>query len=88
MKYTEIDQNRIIILQKTCNHGALHQTSDGRIDDLSQNENRAACHADRFAKMARLNLENRHCFFSSEKAQKFFRLRRAKSAQKISPAAG
>ena len=26
MKYTEIDQNRIIILQKTCNRGALHQT--------------------------------------------------------------
>ena len=26
MKYTEIDQNRIIILQKTCNNGALHQT--------------------------------------------------------------
>ena len=26
MKYTEIDQNRIIILQKTCNPGALHQT--------------------------------------------------------------
>ena len=30
MKYTEIDKNRIIILQKTCNLGALHQTSDGR----------------------------------------------------------
>ena len=28
MKYTEIDQNRIIILQKTYNPGALHQTSD------------------------------------------------------------
>ena len=26
MKYTEIDQNRIIILQKNCNPGALHQT--------------------------------------------------------------
>ena len=26
MKYTEIDQNRIIILQKTYNPGALHQT--------------------------------------------------------------
>ena len=26
MKYTEIDQNRIIISPKTCNLGALHQT--------------------------------------------------------------
>ena len=31
MKYTEIDQNRIIILQKTYNPGALHQT-DGRTE--------------------------------------------------------
>ena len=29
MKYTEIDKNRIIILQKTYNPGALHQT-DGQ----------------------------------------------------------
>ncbi len=32
MKYTEIDQNRIIILQKTCNPGALHQTTDGHTE--------------------------------------------------------
>ena len=28
MKYAEIDKHRIIILQKTYNPGALHQTSD------------------------------------------------------------
>ena len=32
MKYTEIHQNRIIILQKTYNPGALHQTSDRHTD--------------------------------------------------------
>ena len=32
MKYTEIDQNRIIILQKTCNRGALHQTHGHQTD--------------------------------------------------------
>ena len=32
MKYTEIDQNRIIILQKTCNPG-LHQTDIGHQTD-------------------------------------------------------
>ena len=33
MKYTEIDQNRIIILQKTCNRDhSWSVTSDGRTD--------------------------------------------------------
>ena len=36
MKYTKIDQNRIIISQKTCNLGALHRTdrhqTDGRTE--------------------------------------------------------
>ena len=35
MKYTEIDKNRIIILQKTCNPGALHRD---RQTDITQTE--------------------------------------------------
>ena len=36
MKYTEIDQNRIIILQKTCNPGALHQTHGHQTDPRTE----------------------------------------------------
>ena len=37
MKYTEIDQNRIIILQKTCNRGhSWSVTSDGHTDPQTE----------------------------------------------------